>query len=98
MKQLQIKIVTRLTILGFRNRFGASKVSQPPEPEFSIKWIEFPMFVVEAPASIMMQSQNMTSKIVVKVKKKRQVLRAEGKKIKDALKMPILVLEESRRV
>ena len=71
MKQLQTKIVTRLTILRFRNRFGASKVSQPPKPEFSIKWIEFPLFVVEAPASIMMQSQDMTSKIVVKVKKKK---------------------------
>ena len=53
MKQLQIKIVTKLTILGFRNRFGVSKASQPPESEFSIMRIEFSLFVVEAPASIM---------------------------------------------
>ena len=43
----------------------------------------------------MMQSQDMTSKVAVKVSK-RQVLRAEGKKIKDALNMLIQVLEESR--
>ena len=47
--------------------------------------------------SLMMQSQSMTSKVVVKVPK-RQVLRAEGKKIKDALNMLIQVLEESRRI
>ena len=44
-----------------------------------------------------MQSQNMTSKIAIKVQK-RQVLRVEGKKIKDALNMLIQVLEESRRI
>ena len=61
--------------------------------------IEFPMFVIVAPASIMMQIQDMTSKTAVKVKKKkRQVLRGEGKKIKDALNIPIQVLEESRQV
>ena len=43
-KQLQIKII----ILGFRNRFGVSKVSQPPESEFFIMKIKLPMFVVEA--------------------------------------------------
>ena len=43
----------------------------------------------------MMQNQDMTSKTVVKVQK-RQVLRAEGKKTKDALNMLIQVLEESR--
>ena len=54
MKQLKIKIkiVIRLKILGFRNRFGVSKVSQPLEYEFSIIKIEFPMYVVEVPASI----------------------------------------------
>ena len=44
-----------------------------------------------------MQSQCMTSKVVVKVPK-RQVLRVEGKKIKDALDMLIQVLEESRHI
>ena len=44
-----------------------------------------------------MQSQDMTSKIAIKVQK-RQVLRVEGKKIKDALNMLIQVLEESRRI
>ena len=39
-------------IIGFRNIFGVSKVSQPPEFEFSIIKIEFPMYVVEALASI----------------------------------------------
>ena len=39
-----------------------------------------------------MQSQDMTSKIAIKVQK-RQVLRVEGKKIKDALNMLIQVLE-----
>ena len=39
-----------------------------------------------------MQSQCMTSKTVVKFPK-RQVLRVEGKKIKDALNMLIQVLE-----
>ena len=42
-----------------------------------------------------MQSQGMTSKVAVKAQK-RQVLRAEGKNIKDALNMLIQVLEESR--
>ena len=42
-----------------------------------------------------MKSRCMTSKVAVKVKK-RQVLKAEGKKIKDALNMLIQVLEESR--
>ena len=42
-----------------------------------------------------MQSQGMTSKVVVKAPK-RQVLRAERKKINDALNMLIKVLEESR--
>ena len=41
-----------------------------------------------------MQSQGMTSKVAVKVSK-RQVLRAEGKNIKDALNMLIQVVEES---
>ena len=44
-----------------------------------------------------MQSQGMTSKVAVKVPK-MQVLRAEGKKIKDALNMLIQVLEEARRI
>ena len=44
-----------------------------------------------------MQSQGTTSKAKVKVPK-RQVLRAEGKKIKDALDMLIRVLDESRRI
>ena len=44
-----------------------------------------------------MRSQGMTSKVAVKVPK-RQVLRIEGKKIKDALNMLIQVLEESRRI
>ena len=42
-----------------------------------------------------MQSQGMTSKVTTKVPK-MQVLRVEGKKIKDALNMLIQVLEESR--
>ena len=42
----------------------------------------------------MMQSQGMTSKVAVKVAK-RQVLRADRKKIKDAVNMLIQVLEES---
>ena len=42
-----------------------------------------------------MKSQRMTSKVAVKIQK-RQVLKAEGKKIKDALNMLIQVLEESR--
>ena len=42
----------------------------------------------------MMQSQGMTSKVAVKVAK-RQILRADIKKIKDALNMLIQVLEES---
>ena len=46
-KQLQIKIVTRLKILG------VSKVSQPLESKFSTVKIKFPMFVVEAPTSIL---------------------------------------------
>ena len=44
-----------------------------------------------------MQSQDITSKTTVKVPK-RQVLRAEGKKIKNALNMLIQALEESRRI
>ena len=42
----------------------------------------------------------MTSKVIVKVKKKKKVFRAERKKIKDALNMNMLiqVLEESRRI
>ena len=44
-----------------------------------------------------MQSQGMTSKTAVRVPK-RQVLRAEGKKIKDSLNMLIQVLDESRRI
>ena len=43
------------------------------------------------------QSQGMTSKVIVKVPK-RQVLRVEGKKIKDALNMLIQVLGESSRI
>ena len=43
------------------------------------------------------QSQGMTSKVVVKVLK-RQVLRVEGKKIKEALNMLIQVLEEYRHI
>ena len=46
---------------------------------------------------MMMQSQDMTSKVAVKVPK-RQVLRVEGKKIKDALNVLIQVLEESRHI
>ena len=42
-----------------------------------------------------MQNQGMTSKVPIKVSK-RQVLRAEGKKIKDALNKLIQVLKESR--
>ena len=44
-----------------------------------------------------MQSLDMTSKIAIKVQK-RQVLKVEGKKIKDALNMLIQVLKESRRI
>ena len=44
-----------------------------------------------------MQSQGVTSKTTVKVPK-RQVLRAKGKKIKDALNMLIQVLDESRHI
>ena len=44
-----------------------------------------------------MQSQDMTSKTTIKVPK-RQFLRAEGNKIKDALNTLIRVLEESRRI
>ena len=44
-----------------------------------------------------MQSQGMTSKVAVKVPK-RQVLRVEGKKIKDALNMISQIIEESRRI
>ena len=44
-----------------------------------------------------MQSQYMTSKTAVKVPK-MHVLRAEGKKINDALNMLIQVLEDSRRI
>ena len=44
-----------------------------------------------------MQSQGTTSKLVVKVPK-RQVLTAQGKKIKDALNMLIGVLKESRGI
>ena len=44
-----------------------------------------------------MQSQSITSKVVIKVQK-RHVLRVEGKKIKDALNMLIQVLEESSRI
>ena len=43
----------------------------------------------------LMQSEGMTFKTTVKVPK-REVLRAEGKKIKDALNKLIQVLEESR--
>ena len=46
---------------------------------------------------MMMQSQDMTSKVVVKVQK-IQVLRAEGKNIKDALNTLIQVLDESRHI
>ena len=42
-------------------------------------------------------NQGMTSKTIVKVPE-RQVLRTEGKKIKDALNKLIQVLEESRRI
>ena len=45
----------------------------------------------------MMRSQGMTSKGTVKVPK-MQVLRVEGKKIKEALNMLICVLKESRRI
>ena len=51
-KQLQIKIVTNLKILGFRNIFGVFKVLQPHEYEFSIIKIDFPLYVVEAPALV----------------------------------------------
>ena len=44
-----------------------------------------------------MQSQDRTSKTTVKVPK-RKVLRAKGKKIKEALNMLIQVLEESRHI
>ena len=44
-----------------------------------------------------MQSQCTTSMAIVKVSK-MQVLRAEGKKINDALNMLIRVLKESRRI
>ena len=44
-----------------------------------------------------MQSQGMTSKVVVKVPK-RQVLRVEGRKIKDAFNVLIQVLEESKHI
>ena len=44
-----------------------------------------------------MQSLDMTSKIAIKVQK-RQVLKVEGKKIKDALNMLIQVLKESRSI
>ena len=44
-----------------------------------------------------MQSQGMTSKVAVKVPK-RKVLRAQGKKIKKAFNMLIQVLEESKRI
>ena len=44
-----------------------------------------------------MQSQGMTSKVLVKVPK-RQILRVEGKKIKDALNMLIQIVEESRPI
>ena len=44
-----------------------------------------------------MQSEGMTSKVAFKVQK-REVLRAKGKKIKNALNMLIQVLEESRRI
>ena len=46
------KIITRLKILGNKNIFGVSKVSQTPEYEFSLIKIEFPRFVVEVHASI----------------------------------------------
>ena len=45
----------------------------------------------------MMQSQGMTSKVAIKVPK-RKVLRVEGKKIKDALNMLIQFLEESSHI
>ena len=41
-----------------------------------------------------MQSQGTTSKVAINVPK-RQILRAQGKKIKDLLNMLIRVLEES---
>ena len=44
-----------------------------------------------------MQNQGMTSNHAIKVLE-RQVLRAQGKKIKDALNMLIRVLEESIRI
>ena len=44
-----------------------------------------------------MQSKSITSKVAIKVPK-RQVLRVEGKKIKDAHNMLIQVLKESRRI
>ena len=44
-----------------------------------------------------MQSKRITSKVAIKVPK-RQVLRVEGKKIKDAHNMLIQVLKESRRI
>ena len=59
-KQLQIKIVTRLKLLGNRNIFGVSKVSKPPESNISIMKIEFTMFVVEAPASKMHLESNIS--------------------------------------
>ena len=45
----------------------------------------------------LMQSQDTTCKVVVKVSKMR-VLRAQGKTIKNVLNMLILVLKESRRI
>ena len=44
-----------------------------------------------------MQNQGTTSKVAVKVPKKK-VLRGEGKKIKDALNTLIRVLKESRHI
>ena len=44
-------MITRLKILGFRNIFDVSKVSQPSESEFFMIKIEFPMYVVETPTS-----------------------------------------------
>ena len=48
-------------------------------------------------AQMMMQSQDMTTKVAVKVLK-IQVLRAEGKNIKDALNTLIQVLDESKHI
>ena len=60
---------------------------------FGLDFILFSLFMMIS----LMQSQETTSKVVVKVLK-MQVLRAQGKKIKNELNMLIRVLEESRHI